>query len=58
MMKYVAIITYATNVQVGAIIKAKDRVSAWKKLIASLDGGDCVSSIKICEVLPDMEMKA
>lgn len=58
MMKYVAIITYATNVQVGAIVKAKDRVSAWEKLIASLDGGDCVSSIKICEVLPDMEMKA
>lgn len=58
MMKYVAIITYTTNVRVGAIVKAKDRVSAWEKLIASVDGGDAVSSIEICEVLPDMEMKA
>lgn len=58
MMKYVAIVTYATNVKVGAIIKAKDRVSAWSKLLISLNGGDAVSSIEICEVLPNMEMKA
>lgn len=58
MMKYVAIVTYATNVKVGAVIEAKDRVSAWNKLINSLDDGDAVSSIEICEVLPNMEMKA
>lgn len=58
MLKYVAIITYATGAKTGAIVKAKDRPSAWGKLLNALDGGDAVSSIDICEVLPNMEMKA
>lgn len=56
-MKFVAIISYTTNVQVGATVKANSRADAWGKLIKSLEDGDCVNSIAICDVLPDMELK-
>ncbi len=58
MMKFVAIIEYTTKVQAGAIVRAKNRVDAWKKLLKSADDGNGVSSIHICEVLPDMELRA
>jgi len=43
-MKYVAIITYTTNVKVGTTVTAEDRIAAWEKLLRAFDGGGCADA--------------